>query len=506
MYSCIKTCSLQGLDGDVISVEADLSNGLPKFIIVGLPDAAIKESIERVRAAIKNSGFEFPLKRITINLAPANLPKDGSQMDLAIAIAVLSANDILKFNEEEYIFLGELSLDGTVNPIKGALPMIISLREKGFKKFIVPESNKIECSVIPDVEIYPVENLSECINFLRGDISIERFIGKFKQEDVYYELDFADIKGQRFLKRALEVSAAGRHNLLMIGVPGSGKSMAAKRFPSILPGLNFNESIEVTKIYSVAGLLKNNTLVTNPPFRSPHHTASAVSLIGGGRIPKPGEISLAHNGVLFLDELPEFSKNVLEVLRQPLEDKTIHIARANASLSYPAKFMFIASMNPCPCGYYGSSNHDCTCTMSAINRYLSKISHPLLDRIDIHIEISAVKYDEISKKSKEESSKTIRKRVETARKIQSERYKNSTFKDNSSIRDNEIDKFCYLSPKCKNIMDIAFEKYKFSARTYNKVLKVARTIADLDGKENIEESHILEAIRYRSLDSKYWGV
>lgn len=506
MYSCIKTCTLQGLEGDIVNIEADLSNGLPKFLIVGLPDIAIKESIERVRAAIKNSGFEFPLKRITINLSPANLHKDGSQMDLGIAVAILSANGVIDFKEDEYIILGELSLDGTINPINGALPMVISLREKGFKNFIVPEKNKVECAVISDISIYPVKTLSETIDFLRGNSNIEKYTREYINEEINYEIDYSDMKGQRFLKRALEVSAAGMHNLLMIGVPGSGKSMAAKRFPTILPSLDFEEAIEVTKIYSIAGLLKNNTLISTPPFRAPHHTASAVSLIGGGRIPKPGEISLAHNGVLFLDELPEFSKNVLEVLRQPLEDKSINIARANATLSYPAKFMFLASMNPCPCGYYGSSNHDCTCTMSAINRYLSKISHPLLDRIDIHIEISAVKYEDISRDIKEESSETIKKRVIKARNIQKERFKNSNTLTNSDILDSEISKYCKLSEKCQNIMDIAFNKYKFSARSYNKVLKVARTIADLEEEENINEAHILEAIRYRSLDSKYWGV
>ena len=506
MYSCIKTCSLLGLEGDVISCEADLQNGVPKFNIVGLPDTAIKESIERVKSAIKNSGLEFPLKRIIINLAPASLPKDGSQMDLAIAVAILAASGSLEFNENEYVFLGELSLDGTVNGITGALPMIISMREKGFKKFIIPEENKNECAVICDIEIYPVENLNMAVDFLRGDRSIEKYESDFIEESVDYKMDFSDIKGQSFLKRAMEVAAAGCHNLLMIGVPGSGKTMAAKRFPTILPNLSFDEAIEVTKIYSIAGLLENNRLMTIPPFRAPHHTASAVSLIGGGRIPKPGEISLAHNGVLYLDELPEFPKNVLEVLRQPLEEKTINIARANASLTYPAKFLFIGSMNPCPCGFYGSDTHACTCSLSQINKYLSKISHPLLDRIDIHVEISAVKYDEISKKSEEESSKDIKKRVTAARKIQAERFKNEVYFFNSDILENQIDKYCALNSESRKIMDLAFKKYKFSARTYNKVLKVARTIADLDSEKDIMPEHILEAIRYRSLDSKYWGT
>ena len=343
MYSCIKTCSLLGLDGDVVNCEADLQNGVPGFSIVGLPDTSIKESIERVKSAIKNSGLEFPLKRIIINLAPASLPKDGSQMDLAIAVAILKANGVVEFNEDKYVLLGELSLDGTVNAINGALPMVISLREKGFKNFIIPDGNKNECAVIEDINIYPVKSLNMVVGFFNKEFEINIYKSDYIEEITNYSVDFSDIKGQAFLKRAMEVAAAGCHNILMIGVPGSGKTMAAKRFPTILPNLNFDEAVEVTKIYSIAGLLKNNKLITIPPFRSPHHTSSAVSLIGGGRIPKPGEISLAHNGVLYLDELPEFPKSVLEVLRQPLEDKTISIARANATLTYPAKFIFIGS-------------------------------------------------------------------------------------------------------------------------------------------------------------------
>lgn len=506
MYSKVLTCSLQGLDGNLVTVESDLSNGLPKFVIVGLPDTAIKESMERVRSGIKNSGFEFPLKRITINLQPASLRKDGSQMDLAIASSILCANQEMQ-ERDDFIFLGELSLDGGINRINGCLPMVISMREKGYRKFIIPFENRQECSVVLDVEIYPAKTLREVVDFVNGKEQIERFAEDFSTADEYvYDLDFKDMKGQEFLKRSLEVAAAGKHNLLMVGEPGSGKSMAAKRLPTILPTLSFEESIEVTKIYSIAGLLKDSKLITTPPFRAPHHTASAISLIGGGRIPKPGEISLSHKGVLFLDELPEFPKTVIEVLRQPLEDKSINISRANASLSYPSDMMLIAALNPCPCGYNGSKEHVCNCTPAEINRYLSKISHPLLDRIDIHVEVSAVKYNKLADDNTNiESSKEIKKRVEKARVIQSERYRNEKFKFNSDIKENKINKYCELKESSKKIMDLAFKKYAFSARTYNKILKVSRTIADLEGHQKIEDTDILEAIRYRVMDSKYWG-
>lgn len=505
MYSKVLTCSLQGLEGNLVTVEADLMRSLPKFVIVGLPDASIKESIERVRSGIKNEGLEFPLNKITINLQPASLRKDGSQMDLAIAMSILAANQSVELSEE-YVYIGELSLDGSISRVNGCLAMIISMREKGFKKFIIPYENREECAVVLDVEIYPVKNLREVVNFLNGDEEIERYTEEYHTEEKTYDIDFSDMKGQEFLKRALEVSAAGKHNLLMVGDPGSGKSMAAKRYPTILPSLNFDESIEVTKIYSIAGMLKDSKLITNPPFRAPHHTASAVSLIGGGRIPKPGEISLSHNGVLFLDELPEFQKTVIEVLRQPLEDKTITIARANASLTYPSNIILIAAMNPCPCGFHNSKDHACSCSAAEINRYLSKISHPLLDRIDIHVEVSAVKYDKLSNDSiKAESSAAIKERVERAREIQKERYRELDFQCNSEIKENMISKFCHLNEKSKAIMDLAFKKYVFSARTYNKILKVSRTIADLEGHKDIEDTDILEAIRYRTMDVKYWS-
>lgn len=508
MYSCIKTCVLQGLEGYVVDVECDLSRGLPKFSIVGLADLSIRESSERVRAAIKNSGFEFPLSRITINLAPANLKKEGSQMDLGIAISILSANsDIQNESLNEFIFLGELSLDGQVNEINGTLPMIIAMREMGYKKFIIPEKNKEEGTVVKDVEVYPVNSLEGVVSFLNGEKNIERAIGTEFKASLSCEnsLDFADIKGQENLKRALEVAAAGGHNILIIGSPGSGKTMAAKRVPGILPSLSFNEAIEVTKIYSVAGLLESKELMKTRPFRDPHHTASAVSLIGGGRIPKPGEISLSHNGILFLDELLEFPRSVLEVLRQPLEDNQINISRASGSLTYPAKFMLIAAMNPCPCGNLNNSLKECTCTIQSINKYLSKISQPLLDRIDIHIEVMPVNYEDIRQEKVEESSSDIKKRVEAARNIQLERFKDKNIYSNSEIGDRDLYTYCKLDSNCEKLMEQAFKKYNFSGRSHNKLLKVARTIADLENSKDIRESHLLEAIRYRSLDSKYWS-
>ena len=509
MYSKVNTCVLQGLNGYIVDVETDLSRGLPCFHIVGLPDIGIKESKERVRTAIKNSNYYFPLNRITVNLAPANLRKEGSQIDLAIAVGILSALGVIhEKNYDKTVFIGELSLDGQITAIDGILPMVISLRELGMKNVILPYNNKDECCMIEGINIFPVKNLKQLVDFLNKKEAMKPYEGR--KENIFYNNDkiledFSDIKGQDTLKRALEVAAGGFHNIIIIGPPGSGKTMAARRMPSILPELVFDESIETTKIYSVSGLLKHNSLITKRPFRSPHHTVSQASLIGGGRNPRPGEVSLAHNGVLFLDELPEFQKKVLDALRQPMEDGIVTISRLNASLTYPANFMLVGSMNPCPCGYYGDPFHQCNCAQKNIERYLNKVSHPLLDRIDIHIEVIPVKYKDLTKDVNTESSVTIKERVIEARERQLFRYKGKGIYSNSQLTPKLLKKYCILTSEAESIMKQAFNKLKFSARSYNKILKVSRTIADLDKKKKISETHILEAIQYRSLDKKYWG-
>ncbi len=508
MYSKVNTCVLQGLDGWNVEVETDLARGIPVFNIVGLPDISIKESKERVRSAIKNSGYEFPLSRITINLAPANLKKEGSQIDLSIAIGILKSSGIVRIsNMEDLILIGELSLDGKINAIEGALPMVIAMRQMNKSRCIIPYGNKEECGAIEGIEIIPVKHLTEVVDYLNSELHIKPYKNSLQIaiNDIKHNLDFSDIKGQTGLKRALEIAASGFHNCLIIGPPGAGKTMAARRLPTIMPGLTFEEAIEVTKIYSISGLLSSSQLIDSRQFRAPHHTASQVALIGGGRVPKPGEVSLAHNGVLFLDELPEFKKSVLEVLRQPLEDGFVTISRAKASLTFPSKFMLIASMNPCPCGYLGDPFHQCNCSQSSIDKYLGKISNPLLDRIDIHIEVSPVKYEDLKQSAKEETSSEIRERVNRARKIQLNRFEGMDINSNSEISPNDLNKYCALDKNSELIMNRAFKKYNFTGRTYNKLLKVSRTIADLENEKNIRENHILEAIRYRTLDSKYWG-
>lgn len=508
MYSKTNTCSLLGLSGHLVEVESDITNGMPKFLIVGLPDSTISESKERVRVAINNSGYSFPPGRITVNLSPADLKKEGTQLDLPIAVSLLSSMGVITYSYDDYVFLGELSLDGRIIPVRGALAMVISMRELGFKKFIVAEDNKDECAIIKDVDILPFKNLNDLVAFLNKEKEVKAYeldLSKVNNE-VYYDVDFSDIKGQESLKRALQIAAAGNHNVLMIGPPGRGKTFSAKHLPTILPDMSFDEKVEVTKIYSIMGLLDKGSLVNERPFRNPHHSASEVALIGGGHsIPKPGEISLAHRGVLFLDEFPEFNKKTIEALREPLENREINISRAQASLKYPSDFILIAAMNPCPCGNYGNPLKECTCSQNEIRRYLNKISAPILDRIDIHIEISPVKYDDLKSNSSSKSSKELKEEVVGARKIQEERYKDEKVSSNSDLSTALMKKYIKLNPEVEKIAKMAFDKYNFSVRSFNKVIKMARTIADLEGNSEIEQKHLLEAVRYRSLDDKYWS-
>lgn len=507
MLSIVKSMTLHGLEGFIVDVQVDVAGGLPCWEIVGLPDVSIREAKERVRTAIKNSGYEFPSRRIVINLAPATIKKVGSAFDLPIAIAILLATEnINEFDFENVAFVGELSLDGNVHSITGILPMCIEAKKLGIKEIVVPKENAKEASIVDGINVIPVSSLNQVVAYLNKSIKInpEKFnSNELIKSNQVYNLDFSEVKGQKNIKRAIEVAASGGHNCMLIGSPGSGKTMMARRIPTILPKLSFEEALEVTKIHSVAGnISENSPLIINRPFRFPHHTISKTSLVGGGAVPKPGEISLAHYGVLFLDELPEFEKSTLEVLRGPLEDGKITISRVNATLTYPSKFMLVASMNPCPCGYYGSDK-ECSCSNQAINKYLGKISGPLLDRIDIQVEVSSVKYKNLNSNTQEETSEQIRKRVEETRKIQLERYKECGIYSNSELTPKLIEKYCKLDEKSKIILEKAFNKLGLSARAYARILKVARTIADMDKSENIQSSHLLEAIQYRSLDKKY---
>lgn len=508
MYSKTNTTTLIGLDGKLVEVESDITSGLPSFTIVGLPDSSIKESRDRVRVALINSGYRFPAGRITINLSPADLKKEGTQLDLPIAISLLGSMGVINFDYEEYIILGELSLDGRIVPIRGALAMVIAMRELGFTKFIIPDDNKDECAIISDIEIYPFDKLNDLVAFLNKEKKVKAYeidLSKITTEKTY-DYDFKDLKGQESLKRALQIAAAGNHNVLMIGAPGSGKTFSAKHLPTILPDMSFDEKVEVTKIYSIMGLLDSGHLVNERPFRAPHHTSSEVALIGGGHsVPRPGEITLAHKGVLLLDEFPEYRKNVIEALREPLENKEINVARSQASVKYPADFILIAAMNPCPCGNYGNPLKECTCSFNEIRRYLNKISSPILDRIDIHIEIKPVKYEDLKDDSKSKSSRELKEEVVRARLIQEERYRSEKISTNSELNTNQMKKYIKLSEDVEKIAKMAFNKYNFSVRSFNKIIKMSRTIADLEGSKEIESKHLLEAIRYRSLDDKYWS-
>ncbi len=507
MLAKVLSSALIGIDAILVDVEVDLAPGLPSFATVGLPDGAVKESKDRVRAALKNSGYDFPARRITANLAPADIKKEGAAYDLPISIGILAATGVVKSEYlQNYTLLGELSLDGGLKPVRGALSMAVAAKRAGLTGIILPAENAPEAAVVEGLHVIGAASLAQVVEFLCGRDPIDPC--RVDLEELFtsgceYGEDFCEVKGQESAKRALEIAAAGSHNLLMIGPPGSGKTMLARRIPTILPRMSFDEAIETTKIFSVSGMLdKERSLLAVRPFRSPHHTISDVGLIGGGTTPKPGEVSLAHNGVLFLDELPEFKKNVLEVLRQPLEDGRVTISRSLVSLTYPSRVMLVAAMNPCPCGYLADPIHPCSCTPITIHRYRSRISGPLLDRIDIHIEVPAVKYRELADRGEAESSAVIAARVERSREIQLERYRGTRIHCNAQMTPRFIKKHCELDAAGNRMLELVTDRLGFSARTYNRILKVARTIADLDDSENIREQHIAEAIQYRSLDRK----